>query len=161
VQSVECQPTFRRTYRLHFQGRKISWARNQCESRWQAVNRRIGGTYRLHLQSKKNKLSKKPVWKVASRLPPAFTLVFWSTYFFYSEDGGDMFSETSVDNGLHGVISRKMVLFITTAVRTSNPTIWILIEILLSSVIPRLASATLIYCVLIWRSLCLLKCDET
>jgi hypothetical protein len=25
-------------------------------------------------------------------------------------------------NGLHGVISQKMVLFITTAVRTSNPT---------------------------------------
>jgi hypothetical protein len=30
--------------------------------------------------------------------------------------------ETSVDNGLQGVISQKMVLFITTAVRTSNPT---------------------------------------
>jgi hypothetical protein len=27
-------------------------------------------------------------------------------------------------NGLHGVISQKMILFITTAVRTSNPTIW-------------------------------------
>jgi hypothetical protein len=31
-------------------------------------------------------------------------------------------SETSVDNGIHGVISQKMELFITTAVRTSNPT---------------------------------------
>jgi hypothetical protein len=32
-------------------------------------------------------------------------------------------SEMSVDfNGLHGVISQKMVLFITTAVRASNPT---------------------------------------
>jgi hypothetical protein len=28
-------------------------------------------------------------------------------------------------NGLHGVISQKMVLFITTAVKTSNPTEWI------------------------------------
>jgi hypothetical protein len=28
----------------------------------------------------------------------------------------------SVDNGLHGVMARKMVLFITTAVRISNPT---------------------------------------
>jgi hypothetical protein len=25
-------------------------------------------------------------------------------------------------NGLHGVISQKMILFITTAVKTSNPT---------------------------------------
>jgi hypothetical protein len=32
-------------------------------------------------------------------------------------------SETLVDNGLHGVISQKMVVFITTAVKTSNPTI--------------------------------------
>jgi hypothetical protein len=33
------------------------------------------------------------------------------------------FSETSWTlNGLHGVISQKMVLFITTAVKTSNPT---------------------------------------
>jgi hypothetical protein len=33
-------------------------------------------------------------------------------------------SETSVDvNGLHGVISQKIVLFITTAVRTSHSTI--------------------------------------
>jgi hypothetical protein len=26
-------------------------------------------------------------------------------------------------NGLHGVISQKMILFITTAVKTSNPTV--------------------------------------
>jgi hypothetical protein len=32
-------------------------------------------------------------------------------------------SETSVDfNGLHGVISQKIELLITTALRTSNPT---------------------------------------
>jgi hypothetical protein len=31
-------------------------------------------------------------------------------------------SETSVDNGLHGVIYQKMVLFVITAMRTSNPT---------------------------------------
>jgi hypothetical protein len=32
-------------------------------------------------------------------------------------------SEISVDfNGLHSVVSQKIVLFITTAVRTSNPT---------------------------------------
>jgi hypothetical protein len=53
----------------------------------------------------KNKPSKKPVWKqVASRallVPPKRQLIF---------------------NGLHGVMSQKIVLFITTAVRTSNPT---------------------------------------
>jgi hypothetical protein len=31
-------------------------------------------------------------------------------------------AEQETLNGLHGVISQKMVLFITTAVRTSNPT---------------------------------------
>jgi hypothetical protein len=31
-------------------------------------------------------------------------------------------SETLVDNGLLSVISQKMVLFVTIAVRTSNPT---------------------------------------
>jgi hypothetical protein len=31
-------------------------------------------------------------------------------------------SETSVATQLHGVISQKMILFITTAVKTSNPT---------------------------------------
>jgi hypothetical protein len=30
-------------------------------------------------------------------------------------------SETSVDNGIHGAIFQKMVLFITNAVRTSDP----------------------------------------
>jgi hypothetical protein len=55
------------TYRLHLQGRRISLARNQRESRWQAEL--------------------------------CLTL-----------------------NGLRGVISQKIVLFITTAVRTSHPT---------------------------------------
>jgi hypothetical protein len=36
--------------------------------------------------------------------------------------GGDMFLRNVGLNGLHGVISQKMVLFITTAVRTPNPT---------------------------------------
>jgi hypothetical protein len=46
---------------------------------------------------------------VASRiiLQPAFILVSFSAYFFDPEDGGDMF----LRNGLHGVISQKMVLF--------------------------------------------------
>jgi hypothetical protein len=71
------------------------------------VNRRFGGTYRLHLQGWKNKLSTKPAWKqVASScwwryVPPKHLLAL---------------------NGLHRIISQKMVLFITTAVRTANPT---------------------------------------
>jgi hypothetical protein len=41
--------------------------------------------------------------------------------FFDPEDGGDMFlPNVGCFNGLHGVISQKIVLFITTAVRTSN-----------------------------------------
>jgi hypothetical protein len=40
-----------------------------------SVNRRFGGTYRLHLQGK----------------PPAFALVSCSAYFFDPEAGGDMF----------------------------------------------------------------------
>jgi hypothetical protein len=28
---------FRGTFRLHFRGRRISWARDQCESRWQSL----------------------------------------------------------------------------------------------------------------------------
>jgi hypothetical protein len=50
------------------------------------------------------------------------------TDFFHPEDGGDMFHQKrrlKLD-GLHGVISQKMILFITTAVKTSNPTIFIM-----------------------------------
>jgi hypothetical protein len=46
-----------------------------------SVNRRFGGTYRLHLQDRKNKLSKHS----------AFKLVSCWTYFFDPEDGGDIF----------------------------------------------------------------------
>jgi hypothetical protein len=54
----------------------------------------------------KNKPSKKPAWKQVEsrarrRVPPKRRLTF---------------------NGLHGVISQNIVLFITTAGRTSNPT---------------------------------------
>jgi hypothetical protein len=43
--------------------------------------------------------------------------------FFDPEAGGDIFFPKSrlTFTGLHGVISQKIVLFITTAVRTSNP----------------------------------------
>jgi hypothetical protein len=77
---------FGETYHLHLQGRRISRARNQRESRWQA-----GHLARLIL----------PPWRWRRYVLPKRRLIF---------------------NRLQGVISQKMVLFITTAVRTSNPT---------------------------------------
>jgi hypothetical protein len=56
------------------------------------VNRRFGGTYRLHFQGRR--------WM--RYVPTTRQLTF---------------------NGLRGVISQKIVRFITTAVRTSNPTL--------------------------------------
>jgi hypothetical protein len=53
-------------------------------------------------------------------LPPAFTLVSCSAYFSTLKMEALCSSETSVDNGLYVDISQKMVLFIITAVRTSN-----------------------------------------
>jgi hypothetical protein len=55
---------------------------------------RFGGTYRLHLQG----LS----WRWRRYIPPKRRLKL---------------------NGLHGVISQKMILFITTAVKTSIPSV--------------------------------------
>jgi hypothetical protein len=43
--------------------------------------------------------------------------------FFDPEDGGDVHSKRRLKlNGLHGVISQKMMLVITITVKTSNPT---------------------------------------
>jgi hypothetical protein len=42
-------------------------------------------------------------------VPPAFTLVSCSAYFFDPEDGGDPPKRRLTLNGLHGVISQKMV----------------------------------------------------
>jgi hypothetical protein len=45
---------------------------------------------------------------------------------FELENGGDVTPKRRLNlNGLHGVISHMRVLFITTAVRTSNPTFYI------------------------------------
>jgi hypothetical protein len=44
--------------------------------------------------------------------------------FIDPEDGGDVPPKRRLNlDGLHDVISEKMVLFITTAVKTSNPTL--------------------------------------
>jgi hypothetical protein len=48
---------------------------------------------------------------------------FFLSLFFCPEDGSDVPPKRQLTlNGLHDVISQKMVLFRTTAVRTSNPT---------------------------------------
>jgi hypothetical protein len=64
------------------------------------VNRCFGGTYRLHLQDRRIRRARNQ-WQAERYVPPKRRLTC---------------------NGLHGVISQKIVLFITTAVSTSNPT---------------------------------------
>jgi hypothetical protein len=72
------------------------------------VNRHFGGTCRLHLQQTScyllsrwflARLILRP-WRWRRHIPPKCRLTF---------------------NGLYGIISQKLELFITTAVRTSNP----------------------------------------
>jgi hypothetical protein len=53
----------------------IFWDMTPCSPL--SVNRRFGGTYRLHLQGRRNKFSKKPASKQVALFDP--------------EDGGDMF----------------------------------------------------------------------
>jgi hypothetical protein len=55
-----------------------------------SVNRRFGGTYRLHLQGRKNKFSKKP------------TAFFWRYV---------PLKRRLTLSGLHGVISQKIIRF--------------------------------------------------
>jgi hypothetical protein len=92
-----------------------------------SVNRRFGGTYRLHLQGRRNELSKKPTCKQKKQQLACRLLACW----FLSELISSTLKRRYVSpkrrltlNGLHGVISQKMILFITTAVKTSNPTLW-------------------------------------
>jgi hypothetical protein len=71
----------------------------------------------------KNKLSNKPAWKQLALLATCFHAGFLLGLFFDPEDGDDVpLKPRLIFNGLHGVISQKIVFFITTAVRTSNPT---------------------------------------
>jgi hypothetical protein len=81
----------------------IYWHKTPC-SKFK-VNRRFGCTYSLHLHGQRIRQAKnqhKSRWQTEQRryVPPKRLLTF---------------------NWLHGVIHQKIVLFITTAVRTSNP----------------------------------------
>jgi hypothetical protein len=78
----------------------IFWDITPCSQL--TVNRHFGGTYHLHLQGRRinrARNQRESRWQ-AEPVPPKRRLTF---------------------NGLHGVISQKIVLFITTAVRTSDP----------------------------------------
>jgi hypothetical protein len=88
-----------------------------------SVNRRFGGTYRLHLQGR---ISSARNQHASILLATCLLAVCCSAYFFDPEDGGDVPPKRRFTlNGLYGVISQKMILFITTAVKTSNPAYWI------------------------------------
>jgi hypothetical protein len=85
----------------------IFWDMTPCS--YLSVNRRFGEKHRLHLQGRKNKYSKPPDFllnlflrprRLRRYVPPKRRLTL---------------------NGLHGVISQKIIPFITTALRSSNP----------------------------------------
>jgi hypothetical protein len=103
---------------------KFFWDITPCSAL--SVNRRFGGTCRLHLEGRKDKLSKKSAWKQMARLPssgskkPAWKQL--ATCFHANFLLGLFFRPWRwrwhvppklrlTLNGLHGVILQKMVLF--------------------------------------------------
>jgi hypothetical protein len=97
----------------------ISWDMTPCSQL--SVNRRFGGIYCLHLQGRRNKFSNK--W--TSKQQASHLLTCWFLDKLISSTlkmEAICSSERLLTlNGLHGVISQKMILFITTAVKTSDP----------------------------------------
>jgi hypothetical protein len=92
----------------------VFWDKTSCSPL--KVNRRFGGTYRLHLQSRiisRARYRRKSRWQAEI----CFRAGFLFGLFFDTEDGGGRLTF----NGLHGVISQKIELFITTSVGTSKP----------------------------------------
>jgi hypothetical protein len=77
------------------------------------VNRRFGGICRLHLQGRRISQAKTSVKQVARR---ALILVPWRW------KRNVPLKCRLTFNGLHGVITQKIEIFITTDVSTSNPT---------------------------------------
>jgi hypothetical protein len=91
--TVRC---WRRPSRFHykatiFMNSTVLWDIMPCSPL--SVNRRFGGTYRLHLQGRKNNLSNKPTWKHERSLP-----VYCSDYFSTLKMEAIYSSETSVDS---------------------------------------------------------------
>jgi hypothetical protein len=99
----------------------IFWDMTPCSPL--SVNHRFGGTYRLHLQDRRNKFSKNRKKADSIHLPPACLLVLLNLFLRPWRWRRYVPPKRRLTlNILHGVISQKIVLFITTAVKTSNPT---------------------------------------
>jgi hypothetical protein len=90
----------------------ISWDITLCSLL--KANWRFGGTRRLHLQGRRSR----------ALLATYFHAGFLLGLFFDPEDGWQYvpLKRWLTFNRLQGVITQKIVLFITTTVRTSNPT---------------------------------------
>jgi hypothetical protein len=98
----------------------IFWGLTPCSPL--KVNRRFGGIYCLHLHRRRISRTRNQHESRWQAEPGGWFLVWlnpqpwkWGLYIPPKR-------QLTV-NGLHGVISQKIVLFITTAVRTSNPTL--------------------------------------
>jgi hypothetical protein len=94
----------------------IFWDMTPCSL--SSFNRRFGGSFRLHLQGRRNKFKNQQaskqvasclVWRWRRYVPPKRRLKL---------------------DRLHGVISQKMILFITNDAKTSNPTDLFMFKIL-------------------------------
>jgi hypothetical protein len=96
-----------------------------------SCNRRFGGTCRLHLQGRRNNLFKN---QQAFCLPPACLLVLAELFLWPWSWRRYVPPKRRLQlNRLHGGISQKMILFITIAVKTSNPTNFVAVRIFDSS----------------------------
>jgi hypothetical protein len=80
-----------------------------------SCNRHSGGTYRFHLQGQRNNFSKN---QQANRWQACLLKLFLRPWRWMRYVPPKRRLQL---NRLHGIISHKTILFITTAVRTSNP----------------------------------------
>jgi hypothetical protein len=91
----------------------IFWDMTPCSLL--SCKRRFGETYRLHLQGWRNN-SARSRWQAFLQVVAELFLQPWRWRRYVPP------KRRLQLNRLHGVISQKMILFITTAVRTSSPT---------------------------------------
>jgi hypothetical protein len=103
----------------------IFWDITPCSTL--KANRRFAATCRLHLQGRRISQAKKSVKAGGEQgqaqlcLPPATWFLVWLILRPWTWRRHAAPKRRLIPNELHGVISQKTVLFITTAVRTSNP----------------------------------------